>query len=595
MPPPSSRPLTHPLHLRKRLAVLVQGNPVEVDVDTELAKVLPHELDGLPVVAALVDKKATSLLAPITTTCAIEPLTPRVWEGQRIWRQSLALLVLEAAAVVAPEERVRMGPSVGFGQRILVPGLSGSELAEFGVRLELQLHALAERGVPLREELWSVEETQEHFRARGRTDAEHLLATWRDTTVPLVAYGSVYAIAMGPLVPDTRPLGACYVLCDENYLLLVYGRRSPHSPKPTHSLPSIALTEVGEREPESTRTQRLLLSEARSSGGSSYAVTFEEQAWLHAIGVTSVGSWNRACIEGSVPELIRVCEAFHEKHITTIADEIQRRTGEVDIVCIAGPSCSGKTTFIRRLCVQLKVNGIGPVGLGLDDYYVDRELTPRDASGDYDYEALEALQLDLLHDHLERLLRRESVTTSRYDFKTGKGQSDGGRTLSLGPHNVLLIEGIHGLNPALLGDIAPSRVFRVFVCPMMQLSFDHAARVHASDVRLIRRIVRDRHGRGNKARETIARWPKVRAGERQHIYPYQRHADAVFDSSLVYELSTLRVYAERYLLEVPRHDPAFTTAFRLSKLLDRFVSIHPDHVPDISILREFIGGSGFES
>jgi uridine kinase len=186
------------------------------------------------------------------------------------------------------------------------------------------------------------------------------------------------------------------------------------------------------------------------------------------------------------------------------------------------------------------------------------------------------------------------VTTSRYDFLAGKSLPQGGRTLALGSRDVLLIEGIHGLNPALLGDIAPERVFRVFVCPMMQLAFDHASRVHASDVRLIRRIVRDRHGRGIEATDTITRWPKVRAGERRYIYPYQKNADVVFDSSLVYELSTLRVYAERYLLEVPRQHPAYTTAFRLGRLLDRFVSIYPDHVPQTSILREFIGGSGFD-
>jgi uridine kinase len=277
-----------------------------------------------------------------------------------------------------------------------------------------------------------------------------------------------------------------------------------------------------------------------------------------------------------------------------IADEIRSRSQEVDIVCIAGPSSSGKSTFIKRLRVQLKVNGINPVGLGLDDYYVDRDKTPRDTDGDYDFETLQALQLELLHDHVAALLRGEKITTARYDFKQGKSRKDGGETLQLGARDVLLIEGIHGLNPALLGDIPVRHVYRIFVCPLMQLSFDHLSRVHASDVRLIRRIVRDRHGRGHTAAQTIERWPKVREGERLHIYPHQPNADAVFDSSLVYELSALRVYAERYLLEVPRHDPAFTTAIRLIHLLDRFVSIYPDHVPATSLLREFIGGSGFE-
>ena len=187
------------------------------------------------------------------------------------------------------------------------------------------------------------------------------------------------------------------------------------------------------------------------------------------------------------------------------------------------------------------------------------------------------------------------MTTARYDFAQGKSFPVGGPTITLGPRDVLLLEGIHGLNPALLGSIPARRVFRIFVCPLMQLSFDQLSSVHASDVRLIRRIVRDRHARGYGAAETIARWPKVRAGERQHIYPYQIHSDAVFDSSLIYELSVLRVYAERYLLEIPSAHPSHVTAFRLMHLLDRFVSIYPDHVPATSILREFVGGSGFET
>jgi uridine kinase len=230
----------------------------------------------------------------------------------------------------------------------------------------------------------------------------------------------------------------------------------------------------------------------------------------------------------------------------------------------------------------------------LDDYYVDRDQTPKDASGDYDYEALDALQLDLLHLHLKQLLAGQAVQTPRYDFRRGKSLLDEGKVLRLADRDVLLMEGIHGLNPALLGDIARARVFSIFVCPLMQLAFDHASRVHASDVRLIRRIVRDRRIRGMNATETITRWPKVRAGERTHIYPHQPNADAVFDTSLIYELGVLRVYAERYLLEVSDRDPAHATAFRLMHLLDRFVSIYPEQVPGTSILREFIGGSSFE-
>ncbi len=587
-------------------AVLADGRR-QVPKGMELRQLLPETQDGLPVVAALVDRKASSLCTGLVTNGHISALTPHDWEGQRVVRHSYALLAIEAAQQLRPQLLIKMGPSVGFGQRILVPGVGGDELALFAVQLEERMHELVAQDLPLRQELWTYGEARNHFRSRGWVDAEQLLETWRETAVPLVRYGSVRAIEMGPLLPNTQMFGGFHVLADDDFLLLVYGTR-PRTPtrRPTQTMPKIALSDVGETHTEQPRDSSLpkstpssstggfVLRQARSAAGSDYEVTLEEQNWLHTLGVSSVGSFNHACVHGSVPDLIRVSEGFQEKKLTIIADEIFRRRDEIDIVSIAGPSSSGKTTFIRRLCVQLRVNGITPVALGLDDYYVDRAKTPLDIGGDYDFEALEALNLELLHDHINQLLQGNVVSTPRYDFKTGKSLLDQGRSIVLGGRDVLLVEGIHGLNPDLLGVVPAHRVFRVFVCPLMQLSFDHVSRVHASDVRLIRRIVRDRHQRGSDAAHTIERWPKVRAGERRHIYPHQTNADAVFDSSLVYELSVLRVYAERYLLEVPRDHTSYTTAYRLMHLLDRFVSIYPENVPATSILREFIGGSGFD-
>jgi uridine kinase len=235
------------------------------------------------------------------------------------------------------------------------------------------------------------------------------------------------------------------------------------------------------------------------------------------------------------------------------------------------------------------------VGLSLDDYYLDRERSPRDARGEYDFEALEALDLPLLQDHVGRLVRGEAVKTARYDFKTGRSAPQGGPLIQLRRGDVLMLEGIHGLNPRLLGDILqPGELFRVFLQPVTTLSLDRLSRVSASDLRLLRRIVRDRHHRGYLASDNIARWPAVLEGERRHIFPFRDRADATFDSALIYEPAVLKVYAERYLLEVPPDHPTYGTAWRLRALIDRFVTIYPDHVPPTSILREFIGGSGFE-
>jgi uridine kinase len=296
-----------------------------------------------------------------------------------------------------------------------------------------------------------------------------------------------------------------------------------------------------------------------------------------------------------VSQLIRVTEGFQEKRIGQIADLIAASRDRIRIISIAGPSSSGKTTFIKRLTVQLQINGVNPLGISLDDYYVDRVKTPKDAKGEYDFEALEALDLPLLQDHMARLLRGETVKTARYDFKSGASQPAGGPAIALRSGDVLMLEGIHGLNPRLLGSApADGELFRVFIHPATTLPFDRLTRVSATDLRLLRRIIRDRHGRGHSAADNILRWPSVQAGERAHIFPHQGEADAVFDTALVYEPAVLKVYAERYLLEVPSDHPAYPTALRLRHLVDRFVSIYPDHVPPNSLIREFIGGSGFE-
>jgi uridine kinase len=289
-----------------------------------------------------------------------------------------------------------------------------------------------------------------------------------------------------------------------------------------------------------------------------------------------------------------VSEGFHEKRIGHIADQVAAARDRIRVISIAGPSSSGKTTFIKRLTVQLQIDGVNPVGISLDDYYVDREKTPRTPSGDWDFEALEALDLGLLQAHVGALLGGEGVRTAHYDFLTGRSHPAGGPEIQLRRGDVLMLEGIHGLNPRLLGELAPGALHRIFIHPATTLPFDRLTRVSATDLRLLRRIVRDRHQRGYSAADNILRWPSVQAGEREHIFPFQGEADAVFDTSLIYEAAVLKVYAERYLLEVPQDHPAYPTAHRLRYLVDRFVSIYPDHVPPTSLIREFIGGSGFE-
>jgi uridine kinase len=551
------------------VTVQLDGRALAVATGTPVRALLPAEIDGALVVAGLLGQKPVSLSTPVFLDTALAPLTIQSWEGRQIYANSLGLVLLEAARSVAPELPIRMGPSRGTHQVVQVGG--EVELAGLARRITAEMERICALDAPIRQEQWPTDEAAHHFREAGWDDAAKLLRTTRLATHRLVSCGELYALSMGPLVPSTGMLKGFRLAPGDEGLAL----------------------ELGDRDPRLLGGPGTPRARARRNGDGDMVA--DHQRWLASMGVTSVGAFNELCISGQVTQLIRVTEGFQEKRVGQIADRIAAQRDRVRIISIAGPSSSGKTTFIKRLTVQLQINGVNPVAISLDDYYVDRVKTPKDAKGEYDYEALEALDLALLQDDIARLLRRETVKTARYDFKTGTSHPQGGPEIALQAGDVLMLEGIHGLNPRLLGSTPrEGELFRVFIHPATTLPFDRLTRVSATDLRLLRRIIRDRHQRGYGAAENILRWPSVQAGERQHIFPYQAEADAIFDTALVYEPAVLKVYAERYLLEVPTDHPAFPTALRLRHLVDRFVSIYPDHVPPTSLIREFIGGSGFE-
>jgi uridine kinase len=313
----------------------------------------------------------------------------------------------------------------------------------------------------------------------------------------------------------------------------------------------------------------------------------ETRDWNKLIGVASVGDLNAATLEDRLGPVILLAEALHEKKIAEIADTVQRRGCRM--VCVAGPSSSGKTTFVQRLAVQLRVNGLRPLLVSLDDYYLDRSACPRDEQGDYDFETIDALDRKLLVSQMTALSAGERVRLPRFDFVAGARKE--GLEVQLQAGDVLVLEGIHALNPDLLPGMAP---YRIFVSALTQLIIDERNRIFTSDARLLRRLVRDRRFRGSSAAETIARWPKVQAGEERWIFPHQERADAMFNSTLLYEGAVLRPFAWRYLLEVPRSHPSRVRAYELLRFLELFVPVFPDSIPANSVLREFIGGSGFQ-
>ena len=323
-----------------------------------------------------------------------------------------------------------------------------------------------------------------------------------------------------------------------------------------------------------------------------FSIFKEHHRWQDILGMRTIGDLNEAIDKGFTSKLIQISEALQEKKIGKIADEIANRKG-IKLVLIAGPSSSGKTTTCKRLSVQLAVNSIKPVPISLDDYFLDRELTPRDATGDYDFENLHALNLPLLREQMNALFRGEEIELPRYDFPTGKSVKSG-RKLRLNKGEVLVVEGIHALNPELMEGVPQEQIYRVYASALTTLLLDNHNYIPTTDNRLLRRIIRDYKYRNVSAQETIRRWPSVRRGENKWIFPYQENADQMFNSAMLFELAVIKSQAEPLLERVPENCPEYAEAYRLRKFLKYIRPIPEDQIPPTSLLREFLGGSSFE-
>ena len=323
-----------------------------------------------------------------------------------------------------------------------------------------------------------------------------------------------------------------------------------------------------------------------------FEVFKEHHRWQNILGIGTVGEFNAAIQKGYINQIINVSEALQEKKISQIADMIAARD-EVRMVLIAGPSSSGKTTTCKRLSVQLAVNGIKPIPISLDDYFVDRDRTPKDEKGEYDYESIHALDLNLFNRQLTALFRGEEVELPRYNFQTGRSEKSGNK-LKLGDNEILVVEGIHALNPELTAQIPAEQKFCVYASALTTILLDTHNYIPTTDNRLLRRIIRDVKYRGCSARDTIHRWPSVRAGEKKWIFPYQENADAMFNTAMIYELAVIRTQAEPALEQVPENCEEYAEAFRLRKFLRYFAPVSFDSLPPTSLLREFLGGSSFK-
>jgi uridine kinase len=519
--------------------------------------------EHLDVVAACVNRRVVALDFPIECPSRVDPVGSSSREGEEVVRRTATLLLHGIARKLFPNARLHVGQSLRGGYHY---GVSGEHppLEQLAATLDEAFHRESDAGRQVVRQEVSIDAALHLFEQEGETLKVRLLRVWPSHRVPLVSCLGFTDVRHGPYALSVRCCRSFHVEPDEQGLLLVFDGETSGTPAGT------------------------------KGGNVLFKAYTETKRWNELIGVGTVPDLNDLCLGDRIKHVIQIAEGQHEKKIAELADRIATRRDELRVVCIAGPSSSGKTTFVKRLSIQLEVNGLTPRILSLDDYYVDREKTPVDEEGDLDFEALEAIDLPLFLPHLKELVDGREVLTPVYDFRAGlrKPESDW-RPRRLGRNEVLLIEGIHALNPRLTETVAENQKFRIFINALTQLCIDDHNRIRTSDARLLRRIVRDRRYRNYSAETSILRWPKVRAGEEKHIFPFQERCDAMFNSALAYETAVLKSFAYRYLLEVPPDSPAQAKGYQLRRFLELFVPVWPDDVPATSILREFIGGSGF--
>jgi uridine kinase len=512
----------------------------------------------VPVVAADVDGQLRELTYPVQMDANVRPISMSDSDGALIYRRSLNFLLQMAFADLFPDVHLRIDHSISFGGYYCqVSGrepLSATELSA----LRHQMQALIDADIPFTKREVPLKEAIEYFQSLGYSDKERLLHYRRKPYLTLYTLRDRMDYHHGYMVPSTGYLRWFDLVMSNGGFTLRFPRR--HSP--THLEPITPYPQ--------------LLAAFRLYGD-----------WLEHLGIDNVGALNDAIDGGRVHEVVLVSEALHEQNIADIARQVKSRSAP--IVLIAGPTSSGKTTFSRRLTIQLLALGVSPYTLELDNYFVARSKTPPGLDGKPDFESLEALDLQQLGRDLQQLLDGKTANPPRYNFETGLPEP--GEQVQLREGQPIIMEGIHGLNPRLLPQSLGGRAFKIYVSALTQLNLDRHNRVSTTDTRLLRRIVRDARERGYTAKDTIARWESVRRGEKRYIFPYQEKADIMFNSALVYELSALKPLAEPLLRQVQQGVLEFIEAKRLLTFLEWFLPIDASLIPGNSIVREFLGGS----
>ncbi len=526
-----------------------------------------HDMDiqlKYPVVAARVNYKVEDLNFLVYKPKDIDFIDASTSSGMRVYLRSISMIMAKALNDLHPESTLRIEHPISRGYYCSIDGRDKKVSERTIAALKKRMQEIIAADMPIISEEKQTPTVIEMFRERGEMDKVILLETLGISYARFVRIDDFVDYYNGVLVPSTGYVPLFDLQSYGNGILLrVPDRRAPHK--------------LADYEDQSKM----------------FEVFNEFARWNKLMDLSNVGDFNLCAREKSVYNMIKIAEALHERKIVEISDMIRERQPTSRFVMISGPSSSGKTTFSKRLSVQLMVAGLKPIVLSLDNYFVNRVDTPLDEHGEWDFEHLHAVDLELFNTQLKQLLNGEEVEIPFYNFEDGKRYFRGEK-IQLHPENVLIIEGIHALNPELTSAIPRQAMFKIYVSTLTTISLDNHNWIPTTDTRLLRRIVRDFKFRGFTARETINRWPSVRRGEEKWIFPYQEQADAMFNSALIFELAVLRKHAEPIIADVPQYCEEYTEAHRLLKFLKYFTPIHDREIPPTSLLREFLGGSSFK-
>ena len=540
---------------------------LDVEAGTSLAQIAASLADELNIdpICCRVNNKTEALDFVLYQPKLIEFQDKTVGSGPRVYTRSLCMMLYRAVTAILPGTQLTIEHSIAHGFYCRLAGYEAVP-QEIVDRLLAFMRELVSRDVPFERHQDLTADVCAIFERQGLMSKARLLRTIRELYTTYYVLDGISDSYYGALAPSTAHVGVFNLLpYKEGFLLMPFDPADP-------SVPAVPIEQE-----------------------KMYKAFTDYLRFNHIVGVSDVGELNTYVQHHRAADLINVAEALHEKALARISDDItaRYRSGGARIVLISGPSSSGKTTTTKRLAIQLMTNLLKPQMISLDDYFVDRDRTPRDHTGDYDYESLYALDLAQFNADLTAILAGEEVELPTYNFELGRREYKGKR-IRLESGSILLIEGIHGLNPELTSRIPEEMKYRVYVSALTTLSIDDHNWVPTTDNRLLRRIIRDHKYRGTSAEETIRRWPSVRRGEEKWIFPYQENADAMFNSSLIFELGVMKDGAETVLRAVPYDVPEYAEAYRLRKFLSYFLPINTALIPSTSVLREFLGGSSFK-